>query len=137
MTAVPALQDYSGLKTAILAAVGTGIILTVLFLLVFQTSQTSYSAVYIVPSSIRYSSPASEVYFVYGVKCMESGGAAYSLDFYSGDTLIKTSSLTLKNGETFEEGFSLALPAGTTFPDKVRILLHTGTKTEEAHFWVK
>lgn len=122
------------LLAAILVAIGLGIVATFFFLYI---GQDSFSVISIAPDSISHTTIDEPVFFTYEVKCLERGGAEYSLDFFCGDTLVNTKHFTLKKGDTLEERTKLELPKSTTLPVKISLVLNTGEKTEEVHFWFK
>jgi hypothetical protein len=134
MDTVKDVKEDRPLMTALLVAIGLGIIVTLVFLYI---GVDSYSAIYIAPNSITQDSTEKTVFFTYGVKCLEQGGADYSLEFYSGDTLITSKQFKLRKGETLEERTKLDLPGDTKAPVKISLVLNNSKKTDEVHFWVK
>jgi len=111
-----------------------GIVTTVLFL---YSGQGSYSALYIVPDKIAVDPSHQGVFFVYGVRSLEKNTAAYTLDIYAGDALVKTRQFTLGKGQNLEEGIHIDLPRDATFPIRISLDLNDSRTQSEVHFWVK
>lgn len=129
------LPDNLGIiQIAVIIAVILGLI-TAIFFIVIQ--KESYSAIYFVPGSIAHNSADNSVLYTYGVKSTETGKMDYTLNTYTGDTLLKTGTFSLNPGEIFEERDKIAIPPGARYPVKIRLKLTTNSATEEIHFWLQ
>lgn len=127
-------DNFGMVQIAVIIAVVLGLI-TAIFFIVIQ--KESYSAIYFVPGSIAYNSDDNSVLYTYGVKSTETGKMDYTLNTYTGDTILKTGTFSLNPGEIFEERDKIAIPSGAQYPVKIRLRLTTKSATEEIHFWLQ
>jgi hypothetical protein len=124
------------IRTAAVAAVAVGLIVTAFLLL--EGGKESYSALYLVPGSYSNYLDKDAVFFAYGVQCFETQRTQYHLTVMLDDKVITEKDFVLDGrGKSTEDTVSFDIPPNTGFPAKVSVLLKANDNDYETHFWIK